>query len=62
MKIKVILRGIYVVKIEIGRKDDVKWLEIKEFLFFLSFIWNNIIKVKICYSKKKKKKKWKRKK
>lgn len=56
MKIKAISRGTHVAKIEIGREDGSKWSETKEFSFFLSLIWNNIIKAKTCYSKKKKKK------
>lgn len=53
MKIKAISRGTHVAKIEIGREDISKWSETKEFSFFLSLIWNNIIKAKTCYSKKK---------
>lgn len=56
MKIKAISRGTHVAKIEIGREDGSKWSETKEFSFFLSLIWNNIIKAKTCYSKKKKRK------
>lgn len=52
MKIKAISRGTHVAKIEIGREDISKWSETKEFSFFLSLIWNNIIKAKTCYSTK----------
>lgn len=56
-KIKAISRGTHVARIEIGREDVSKWSEAKELSFCLSLIWNNIIKAKTCYSRKKRKKK-----